>query len=77
MCDLQRESSGGSPESPTGERQSQPNGVPAGPVQTPITTALGLMHKIEGVTRLLGGACSHACTSRTHLHETLCHNLQA
>lgn len=26
-----------------------------GPIQTPISTALGLMQKMEGVARLLGG----------------------
>ena len=55
---MQRESSGGgSPDSPDAEVQSQPNGaiIDIGPYQTPITTALGLMHKMEGVSRLLAG----------------------
>ena len=55
---MQRESSGGgSPDSAGAEAQSVLNGRSAGacPIQTPITTALGLMHKMEGVARLLGG----------------------
>ena len=63
---MQRESSGGgSPDSPGAEVQSQPNGVTidAGPIQTPITTALGLMHKMEGVSRLLAGEHATALSS--------------
>ena len=61
---VQRESSGGggSPDSTGGEVQSHlsgANGI-AGPIQTPITTALGLMHKMEGVARLLAGVLPHA-----------------
>ena len=59
---VQRESSsGGSPDSMGGEVQSHLNSGSgnAGPIQTPITTALGLMHKMEGVARLLGGTPLH------------------
>lgn len=31
-----------------------------GPIQTPISTALGLMQKMEGVARLLGGVLPSA-----------------
>lgn len=63
---VQRDSSGGgSPDSAGGEAQSVLNGAPGGacPIQTPITTALGLMQKMEGVARLLGGMklCLRPC----------------
>ncbi len=55
---MQRESSGGSPNSIGAEVQSHLNSASssAGPIQTPLSTALGLMHSMGAASsRLLGG----------------------
>jgi hypothetical protein len=56
---------GSSPESSTGEVQSQ-GPARAAAVQTPISAALSLMQKMEGVARLLGGASLPGCALHDH-----------
>ena len=59
---MQRESSGGSPNSIGAEVQSHLNSASGsgGPIQTPLSTALGLMHSMGAASsRLLGGTPLH------------------
>ncbi len=52
LCCVQRDLGEGTSDMEDGEVQSQAQG---NPVQTPISAALSLMQKMDGVARLLGG----------------------